>query len=243
MLLALQGASILADRVPSDNSLDVFRFNQWAQAALPFAIMQGRLPTIRKLLRRHDIDVNGRSPKAQPPILIALEYQQYEILRMLLSDPRLNIDIQDSRGYTALHLAVIYDDPVAVQILFDSTRIDVNHLDSTGNSALLLAATTYDGLDPKRNEIIDLLLLNSKTSVNERDKRGRSVLWHGANTGNKRLILQLAQLPDLELGNPDDNGVSPLGQARKRGNIEIVALLQNLAARAGYRRMSRHDMD
>jgi hypothetical protein len=75
ILLALQGASILADRVPSDNSLDVFRFNQWAQAALPFAIIQGRLPTIRKLLRRHDIDVNSRSPKAQPPILIALEYQ------------------------------------------------------------------------------------------------------------------------------------------------------------------------
>jgi ankyrin repeat protein len=144
---------------------------------------------------------------------------------MLLSDPRLNIDIQDSRGYTALHLAVIYDDPVTVQILFDSTRIDVNYLDSTGNSALLLAATTYDGLDPKRNEIIDLLLLNSKTSVNKRDKRGRLVLWHAANTGNKRLILQLAQLPDLELGNPDNNSVSPLGQARKRGNIKIVALL------------------
>jgi ankyrin repeat protein len=140
MLLALQGASILADRVPSDNSLDVFRFNQWAQAALPFAIMQGRLPTIRKLLRRHDIDVNGRSPKAQPPILIALEYQQYEILRMLLSDPRLNIDIQDSRGYTALHLAVIYDDPVAVQILFDSTRIDVNHFVMFPDATLHTAA-------------------------------------------------------------------------------------------------------
>jgi ankyrin repeat protein len=61
--------------------------------------------------------------------------------------------------------------------------------------------------------------------VNKRDKRGRLVLWHAANTGNKRLILQLAQLPDLELGNPDNNSVSPLGQARKRGNIKIVALL------------------
>jgi ankyrin repeat protein len=88
---------------------------------------------------------------------------------MLLSDPRLNIAIQDNRGYTALHLAVIYDDPVAVQILFDNTRIDVNHLDSTGNSALLLAATTYDGLNPKRNEIIDLLFSSWKTLVNERD--------------------------------------------------------------------------
>jgi ankyrin repeat protein len=102
---------------------------------------------------------------------------------------------------------------------------------------------TYDGLDPKRNQIIDLLLLNRKNLVNERDQRGRSVLWHAANTGNKRLILQLAQLSDLEPENSDDNGVSPLGQARKRGNIEIYALLQGLTAGVGYRGTSRHDVD
>jgi hypothetical protein len=41
------------------------------------------------------------------------------------------------------------------------------------------------------------------------------------------------QLPDLEPGTPDDEGVSPLGQANKRGKNEIIALLQSLAARAG----------
>jgi ankyrin repeat protein len=180
------------------------------------------------MLRRHNTDVNGRSPKAQPPIRIALEYQQYETLRILLKDPRLNIDIQDGRGYTALHLAVIYDDPIAVQILLDHTHIDVNHLDFTGSNALLLAVTAYDGLDPKRNKVIDLLISNPKILVNKRDQRGRSVLWHAANAGNKRLIYQLAQLQDLEPGVPDNDGVSPVDQARRRGDIEIVALLQSL---------------
>lgn len=242
-MLALQGASGPVDRLQCDKSLDVFYYNQCAQTALSFAIIQGKLPIVRKLLRRHDIDVNSRSPKVQAPILVALEYQRYEILKILLKDPRLDIAIQDGQGHTALYLAVIYDDPVAVQILLDNTHIDVNHLDSTGNSALLLATTAYDGLGPKRNKIIGLLLSNSKTLVNERDQRGRSVLWHAANTGNKRLILQLGQLPDLELGTPDNGGMSPLGQARKRGNIEIVALLQSIAARAGYRGMSKHDME
>jgi ankyrin repeat protein len=196
--------------------------------------MRGKVSTVRKLLCRHDIDVNGRSPKAQSPVIIALERQNYEILKILLRDPRLNINNQDDRGYTALHLAVIYDDPVAMRILLDHKHIDVNYLDSAGRSALLLATMTYDGLDPKRYQIIDLLLLNRKTLVNERDQRGRSALWHAANTGNKRLIVQLAQLSDLEPGNTDDDGVSPLGQARKRGNIEICALLQGLTARAGY---------
>jgi ankyrin repeat protein len=72
-----------------------------------------------------------------------------------------------------------------------------------------------------------------KSLVNERDQKGRSILWHAANTGNKRLVLQLAQLTDLEPEIPDNDGVSPLDQARKRGSIEIVSLLQSLAARAG----------
>jgi hypothetical protein len=41
------------------------------------------------------------------------------------------------------------------------------------------------------------------------------------------------QLPDLEPGTPDDEGVPPLSQAKKRGKKEIVALLQSLAARTG----------
>jgi FOG: Ankyrin repeat len=240
MILALQGASCLVDPLPCDKPRGVSYPKQWAQTALSFAIMQGELSTIRKLLRRYDTDINGQSPKSQSPILIALEYQQHEILRMLLKDPQLNINIQGDRGYTALHLAVIYDDPVAIEILLSHQHIDVNHLDSAGNSALLLATMAYDGLSPKRDDIIDLLLSSCKTLVNERDQRGRSVLWHAANTGNKRLICRLMQLPDLEPGISDDEGVSPLDQARKRGKNEIIALLQSLDARDGSGGISKH---
>jgi ankyrin repeat protein len=100
----------------------------------------------------------------------------------------------------------------------------------------------YGGQNPKRDEIIDLLLSSWKTLVNERDQRGRSVLWHAANTGNKRLICQLGQLQDLQSEIADKHGVSPLDQARKRGSIEIVALLQSLAARATSGGISAHDM-
>jgi ankyrin repeat protein len=242
MISVLQGASGLVGPFPCDKSLDVSSSNQWAQAALSFAIMQGKLSNVRKLLCRHDININAWGSKAQPPILTALEYQQHEILRILLKDPRLNINTRDDRGDTALHLAVIYDDPVAIQILLNQKRTDVNHLDSAGNSALLLATMAYGGQNPKRDEIIDLLLSSWKTLMNERDQRGRSVLWHAANTGNKRLILQLAQLPDLEREIPDNDGVSPLDQAKKRGSIEIVALLQSLTTRASSGVISTHDI-
>jgi hypothetical protein len=48
------------------------------------------------------------------------------------------------------------------------------------------------------------------------------------------------QLPDLEPGISDDEGVSPLDQARKRGKNEIIALLQSLDARDGSVEISKH---
>ena len=190
--------------------------------------MQKNLPFPRNLLQQPDIDINGWSPEYQPPILVALEYQRYDVLKMLLQDPRIDSNIQNGQGYTALHLAIIYDDLVALQMLLDHTHIDINYLDSSGNSALLLAAMTYDGRNPKREAIIDVLVSHPKTSVDIQDHRGRSVLWHAANTSNRRLVLQLARLPATDLEAPDDNGVSPLHQASKRGDLEITALLQNL---------------
>ncbi|KAJ5569267.1 hypothetical protein N7450_011753 [Penicillium hetheringtonii] len=172
------------------------------------------LPFPRNLLQQPDIDINGWSPEYQPPILVALDYQRYDVLKMLLQDPRIDSNIQNGQGYTTLHLAIIYDDLVALQMLLDHTHIDINYLDSSGNSALLLAAMTYDGRNPKREAIIDVLVSHPKTSVDIQDHRGRSV--------------QLARLPATDLEAPDDNGVSPLHQASKRGDLEIAALLQNL---------------
>jgi hypothetical protein len=48
---------------------------------------------------------------------------------------------------------------------------------------------------------------------------------------------------DLKPGSPDVGGLSPLVQARKRGNTEMVVLMQRLAARADGCGMSKHDME
>ncbi|KAJ5569111.1 hypothetical protein N7450_011597 [Penicillium hetheringtonii] len=117
-------------------------------------------------------------------------------------------------------------------MLLDHIHIDINHLDASGNSELLLAAMTYDGLDPKRDAIIDILVSHLKILVDIQDHRGRSVLWHAANTSNRRLILKLARLPGGDIEAPDDNGVTPLDQARKREDFETIALLHSLAGEA-----------
>ena len=149
---------------------------------------------MNQLLEQDVIDVNSSAPEGQPPLFTALEYQQYNILEILLNDPRVNVHITDGRGHTALQLAVICDDYLAVLALLNCESIDVNSLSLAGDSALLLAAKTYDGLEP-RSMILDLLVSHPTSVVSQRDAKGRSLLWHAANTSNKRLIAQLGQSP------------------------------------------------
>ena len=113
-------------------------------------------------------------------------------MEVLLNDPRFNFHITDGQGRTALHLAVICDDYLAVPALLNCESIDVNGLSFAGDSALLLAAKTYDGLEP-RSMILDLLISHPISVVSQRDAKGRSLMWHAANTSNERLIAQLGQ--------------------------------------------------
>ena len=196
------------------------------------------MPVVQRLLCQPNIDLNGWSTQCQPPILIALEYQRHDILKIFLQDPRIDIQISNGRGYTALHLAIIYDDLVSFMMLLNHPQININHVDKVGNSPLLLAAMTYDALDSRRDTIFDILVSHPNILVNMQDRKGRSVLWHAANTGNKRLILNLAQLPDLEPGVSDENGVAPLEQARKRGHLEVVAFLESMVTDSKVQRYS-----
>lgn len=92
----------------------------------------------------------------------------------------------------ALRLAVIYDDVIAVQLLLWHEDVDINRRNIAGDSVLLLAAKTYDGREPARDEIRELLVSHPAIMVDQEDQQGRSVLWHIANTSNEKLLRQLA---------------------------------------------------
>ncbi|KAJ5267719.1 hypothetical protein N7478_010527 [Penicillium angulare] len=164
---------------------------QSIQNALFFAIARGDVQAVIQLLQ-HGIDVNSSGPKGQPTLFTALEYQQHEILEILLGDLRIDVHITDGQGHTALHLAVIYDDHHAVQVLLQHTSLDVDRSNFAGDSALLLAAKMYDGFEPRRDAILELLVSHPQSMVSQRDAKGRSLLQFATFTSNARLIAQLA---------------------------------------------------
>jgi ankyrin repeat protein len=141
--------------------------NAYGQTALSMAITQGSVSIVRQLLRRKDIEFYSHDRKVQQPLLVALEYQQYEILKILLCDPRAKINQQDHRGQTILHLAVIYGDLRAVASLVREELVDVDCPDHLGETPLMLAAKLHACDQPNNVKIHKCLLSRSKPRVDQ----------------------------------------------------------------------------
>jgi ankyrin repeat protein len=149
------------------NDLRASQCNAYGQTALSMAITQGSVSIVRQLLRRKDIEFYSPDRKVQQPLLVALEYQQYEILQILSRDSRAKINQKDHSGRTILHLAVIYGDLHAVVSLARKELIDVDCPDHLGEMPLTLAAKLHVCGQPNNVKIHKCLLSRSKVRVHQ----------------------------------------------------------------------------
>jgi ankyrin repeat protein len=169
-MLAVQACDHAAvDLLLKYDDLRVSQCNAYGQTALSMAITQGSVSSVRQLLRRKDIEFYSHHQKVQQPFLVALEYQQYEILEILLRDRRAKINQKDHRGQTILHLAVTYGDLHAVASLAREELIDVDCPEHLGETPLMLAAKLHACDQPNNVKIHKCLLSRSKVRV-DRDQ-------------------------------------------------------------------------
>ncbi|KAJ5737313.1 ankyrin repeat protein [Penicillium malachiteum] len=179
--------------------------NENFNIALSIAIASTNIARVKQLPYHSQV---GLSSSIKSSVVAALEYQRHDILRLLLDDSQVDANAKDSKGYTPLHLAVIYDDPVAVRILLEHPRVEVNCLTAAGDSALVLAAKTFDG-NRARSQILHDIVSMPDVLLDQRDRMGRSALWHAVNTSNILLIMMLYQDPRTEVGMADREGITP----------------------------------
>ncbi|KAJ5556546.1 hypothetical protein N7494_000461 [Penicillium frequentans] len=171
LMLAVQaGDHAAVDLLLEYDNLCASLCNAYGQTALSMAITQGSVSIVRQLLCRKDIEFYSQDRKFQQPLLVALEYQQYEILELLLRNPRAKINQKNHRGQTLLHLAVICGDLRAVASLAREELIDVDCPDHLGKTPLMLAAKLHACDQPYNVKIHKCLLSRSRVRV-DRDQQ------------------------------------------------------------------------
>lgn len=70
------------------------------------AIIRDHTQPIQRLLGR-GFDVNTISPQLQPPLVMALQLESYEVAKLLLQQPTLAVDALNPQGENALMLAAL----------------------------------------------------------------------------------------------------------------------------------------
>ena len=127
-------------------------------------------------------------------------------------------NFKDSDGNTALMEAIVSGHLDICQWLVRENLVDVNSKDNGGWNALHVAARV------DRPEIAQFLFEKTSVDVNEQSYGGRSALHIAALFNRIEVTRVLLEHEAILL--MDDRGVTPLYDARKKKNKEIIQLLK-----------------
>ena len=130
------------------------------------------------------------------------------------------ITSKDYYGHTALYKAAANGKADAVESLLEAGA-EVDATDNAGQTVLMIAANTG------QKEAVEHLL-NDGARVDARSDAGITALHVAANTDVAGLLLDR----DADVNARDNEGLTPLDWAQKKGNSEVAALLQERGGQA-----------
>ena len=146
-----------------------------------------------------------------------------KLAELIKQDPGFNVNIRDGSGHTLLHHACIRDSrsPV-IPLLLAHPDIDVN-AKNIGGCVPFLYACSWGCASCVRE-----MLKDSRVKVNEPEIDGCTPLWCAAYNNHLDVIkCWIASGREMDLGEPGDaDRTDAIGVAKKRGNLEVVTLLE-----------------
>jgi len=181
------------------NAADDFGYD-----ALHLAVRYGKVSTV-KLLLAAGADVEAQTREGWTATHIAVMNRQVEALALLLAaNP--NLEARDGRGRTPLHWGPFAYHPIEIHTYED---LDRPH------------DTTFQ--DPGRAVAIEMLL-RAGSEIDARDNSGETALYMAANEGSWRGVEMLLE-HGADRSLVTKAGRSPLDEARRRGDDEVVEML------------------
>ncbi|HEX4794594.1 MAG TPA: ankyrin repeat domain-containing protein, partial [Humisphaera sp.] len=193
------------------------------ESPLYAAVERGDLQSVKLLLARGAKPVADPQQRFMPPLLMAANFDNVEIVSALIASGA-DLKESDDLGNTALHLAATVGYQQIADILLKAGA-DPSAPNASGNTPLLRAAG--------QPAIIDLLLGHgAKTS--ERAQDGSTALYGAALLGNAQSVAILLD-HGAAIDQAGSGDVTPLMAAIAMKRLDVVSLLLSRGANAKAR--------
>ena len=195
---------------------DAFMHDQLFAAAAA-----GDISTVESLLAQ-GANINARDKGKQTPILVAAQNKQYDMIRYLASKGA-DINAQCNKNFNPFIHGCITNDPELVRLMV-SLGTDLTRLTRFGGNGLTPAA------EKGHEEIVKFLLENTDINVNLTNTVGWTALIEAIilNDGGEKMqrIIRMLLEHGADPRMTDEWGVPPVELARRKGYMEIVAIIE-----------------
>ncbi|CRL07816.1 CLUMA_CG020769, isoform A [Clunio marinus] len=166
------------------------------------------------------------------PIHLAVIQGSLETVNLLLAN-KVDVNALDNEGHSVVHWATVCGEAQILRALL-SSGADASIPDTNGATPLHYAAQMcgYDGKSDKASkklslDILNILLKNSKSSVEVEDKDGRQPVMWAASAGSEDAILALIKA-GAYAESADKDGLTALHCAASRGHTRCIEILIKL---------------
>lgn len=231
-LWATRGEHVqIIDVLAGNPGVDINHRNKAGRSAVYVAARDGGGATLRRLLSLEGIDCDPRDEDEMTPLLLAVSASRPSNVATLIQDARVDKTAADCYGKNAFHLASKNGKLEIVRLLLEGGVPGIDQADVDGWTPLMWAVRSSP-------EVVESLLSTGRVDVHRRDLRGKTALYHAiADGGNPPIVrLLLCAGADLEAG--DDDGVTPIGLARRyalHSGEEAQMFIEELEGSMGQR--------
>jgi ankyrin repeat protein len=154
-------------------------------------------------------------------VFLLLDYREADIeLMNRLIDAGVDINKRTRKGSDALSMAILKG---RLDLLKELIGRGASIRKYENNRTILMIAASHS--EDYRVNIIDYLIKNNISNVNDLDDNGRDALYYAIRSGNRLGVLRLIRA-GADLNRKYDEGKTSLALAREKTNKEIARILE-----------------
>lgn len=193
------------------------------KTALQAAAQNGHLDVVRTLLR-YNANLEEEDKDGDRAIHHATLGDEPEVI-VILSQHSVDLNARNRRKQTALHVAVNRGHVAVIKVLLNE-GCHPSLQDCDGDTPL------HDAISKKRDDMVQLLMLEPKVDITVTNSNGFNCLHHAAlrgNTGALKLILSFLP-PSCSINELKDDGFTALHLASLNNHLEAAQMLIDYGA-------------